>query len=57
MSLTLLMFVQQSPNGHPARWARHTRNWDHIAVVKLNPQQDSEPIETPTSLDKAPRRA
>ena len=49
---------QQARRCHPARWARHTRNWDHIAVVKLNPERDSEPIETPASaLDKAPRCA
>lgn len=49
---------QQARQCHPGRWARHTRNWDHIAVVKLNPERDSEPIETPASaLDKAPRRA
>lgn len=49
---------RQARQCHPARWARHTRNWDHIAAVNLNPERDSEPTETPTSaLDKAPRHA
>lgn len=49
---------QQARQCHPARWARHTRNWDHITAVKLNPERDSEPIKTtPTALDKAPGRA
>lgn len=46
---------QQARQGHPARWARHTRNWDHIAVVKLNPDRDPVPIQSSsTALDKAP---
>jgi len=49
---------QQARRCHPARWARHTRNWDHTAVVKLNPERDSEPIKTTESAqDKAPRCA
>jgi putative transposase len=26
---------------NPRRWARHTRNWQPIAVVTLNPERDS----------------
>ena len=26
---------------HPRRWARHTRNWNPITVVTLNPERDS----------------
>ncbi len=26
---------------HPRRWARHTRNWNPIAVVTLNPERDA----------------
>jgi putative transposase len=26
---------------HPRRWARHTRNWNPIAVVTLNPERES----------------
>jgi putative transposase len=26
---------------HPRRWARHTRNWQPIAVVTLNPEKES----------------
>jgi len=25
----------------PRRWARHTRNWQHIAAVTLNPERES----------------
>jgi transposase InsO family protein len=32
---------QQAKAAHPARWARQTRNWDHISVVTLNPERDS----------------
>jgi transposase InsO family protein len=28
-------------SAHPRRWARHTRNWNPIAVVTLNPEKDS----------------
>lgn len=49
---------KQARQSHQQRWARHTQNWDHIAVVKLNPERDSGPAETRASaLDKAPRRA
>jgi transposase InsO family protein len=26
---------------HPRRWARHTRNWNPISVVTLNPERDA----------------
>jgi putative transposase len=26
---------------HPARWARHTLNWNPIGPVTLNPERDS----------------
>lgn len=31
---------QQAKQQHPRRWARHTRNWEHVAVVTLNPERD-----------------
>lgn len=31
----------QAKAAHPRRWARHTRNWDPITVVTLNPERDS----------------
>ena len=32
---------QQARAAHPRRWARHTRNWNPITVVTLNPERDS----------------
>ena len=31
----------QAKAAHPRRWARHTRNWNPIAVVTLNPERES----------------
>jgi putative transposase len=31
----------QAREANPRRWARHTRNWQPIAVVTLNPERDS----------------
>jgi putative transposase len=31
----------QAKAAHPQRWARHTRNWNPIAVVTLNPERES----------------
>lgn len=31
---------QDAKQQRPQRWARHTRNWDHVAVVTLNPERD-----------------
>ena len=31
----------QAKASHPRRWARHTRNWNPITVVTLNPERDS----------------
>lgn len=31
----------QARAAHPQRWARHTRNWNPIAVVTLNPERES----------------
>jgi putative transposase len=31
----------QARAAHPRRWARHTRNWEPITVVTLNPERDS----------------
>jgi len=31
---------QQTKQQRPQRWARHTRNWDHVALVTLNPERD-----------------
>jgi putative transposase len=31
----------QAKAAHPRRWARHTRNWNPITVVTLNPERDS----------------
>lgn len=49
---------QKARQRHPARWSGHTRNWDHIAVVKLNPERDSVlDATTEVAPNKAPRRA
>jgi transposase InsO family protein len=32
---------QTARSVNPRRWARHTRNWDPILVVTLNPEKDS----------------
>ena len=34
----------------PQRWARNTRNWDHVAVVTLNPEQDCQERQTKADL-------
>lgn len=47
---------QQARRDKPQRWARGTRNWDHVAVVKLNPERDHPaPLLEPTlgSFQKA----
>jgi putative transposase len=31
----------QAKAAHPRRWARHTRNWNPITVVTLNPERES----------------
>lgn len=31
----------QAKAAHPRRWARHTRNWNPVTVVTLNPERDS----------------
>lgn len=31
----------QAKAAHPRRWTRHTRNWNPITVVTLNPERDS----------------
>jgi len=31
----------QARAANPRRWARHTRNWNPITVVTLNPERDS----------------
>jgi putative transposase len=31
----------QAKSAHPRRWARHTRNWNPITIVTLNPERDS----------------
>jgi len=31
----------RSKAAHPRRWARHTRNWNPITVVTLNPERDA----------------
>ena len=32
---------QQAKERNPQRWSRHTRNWDPISTVTLNPERDS----------------
>ena len=32
---------QQARAENPRRWARHTRNWNPITVVTLNPERDT----------------
>jgi hypothetical protein len=31
----------QAKKRHPARWARHTRDWSPVGAVTLNPERDS----------------
>jgi len=31
----------EARTANPRRWARHTRNWNPIEVVTLNPERDS----------------
>ena len=31
---------QYARDQHPARWNGHTRNWNHIQAVTLNPERD-----------------
>lgn len=38
---------------NPRRWARHTRNWNPIAVVTLNPERDAVINAATTSLHNA----
>lgn len=42
---------QHARQQRPQRWARHTRNWDHVAVVTLNPERDQ-----PVSLAVRPEK-
>jgi transposase InsO family protein len=35
------LLYTQAREANPRRWARHTRNWQPIAVVTLNPERDS----------------
>jgi putative transposase len=44
----------QAKAAHPRRWARHTRNWNPINVVTLNPERDSV-ITAAESADHKPR--
>ncbi len=30
---------EQARNKHPERWARQTRNWNRIEIVRLNPER------------------
>lgn len=46
---------QQAKAANPARWSGNTRNWEHINVVKLNPERDF-PAPSLTTLNK-PRLA
>lgn len=36
---------------NPQRWARNTRNWDHVAVVTLNPERDPPVTEAERNRD------
>jgi len=42
----------QAKAAHPRRWARHTRNWNPITVVTLNPERDSVITAAQTAADK-----
>ncbi len=35
------VLYNEAKERHPARWARHTRNWNLIGPVTLNPERDS----------------
>ena len=40
---------QNAKQQRPHRWTRRTRNWDHVAVVTLNPERD-QPVTLAASL-------
>lgn len=42
---------------HPARWARHTRNWSPILAVTLNPERDSVVLELHQQVNSQPKAA
>jgi putative transposase len=42
----------QAKAAHPRRWARHTRNWNPITVVTLNPERDSVITAAQNAVDK-----
>jgi putative transposase len=42
----------QAKAAHPRRWARHTRNWDPITVVTLNPERNSVITAAENTADK-----
>ena len=42
----------QAREAHPRRWARHTRNWQPIEAVTLNPDPESPVRADLTEVDK-----
>jgi hypothetical protein len=42
---------------NPNRWSRHTRNWEPIGVVTLNPERDSVVDMTSRATDRQPLAA
>ncbi len=48
---------EQARQHHPARWARHTRNWQPLGAVTLNPERDAIINAQVDEHDKQPRAA
>ncbi len=48
---------EQARQRHPARWRRHTRNWQPIGAVTLNPERDSVVKAAVWNHDKQPMAA
>ncbi len=48
---------KQARQRHPTRWRRHTRNWQPIRAVTLNPERDAVVKAAVWSHDKQPLAA
>ncbi len=48
---------EQARQRHPARWRRHTRNWQPIGAVTLNPERDAVVQAAALHHDKQPLAA
>ncbi len=48
---------EQARQRHPARWRRHTRNWQPVGAVTLNPERDAVVEGIQLNHDKQPLAA